>query len=118
MWLAGDPARHLITEAGETLLDESAAYGDETAVARDTAEGFSLNLLGRFALRAPSAWKRAVAIFEEVSAKYPCDLLIGDETYEISAAMGKRPELKKAPRNDLRLRRAGCDESKSAGAPG
>ena len=45
MWLAGDPARHLITEAGETLLDESAAYGDETAVAEDTAEGFSLNLL-------------------------------------------------------------------------
>ena len=38
-----------------------------------------------------------MAIFEEVSAKYPCDLLIGDETYEINAAMGKRPELKKAP---------------------
>jgi hypothetical protein len=70
-WLAGDPARHLIAEAGETLLDESATYGDETGVAEDAAEGFSLNLLGRFALRAPSAWKRAVAIFEEVSAKYP-----------------------------------------------
>ena len=95
-WLAGDPARHLIAETGETLLSESGAYGDETAVAEDTAEGFSLNLLGRFALRAPSAWKRAVAIFEEVSAKYPYDLLIGDETYEINAAMGKRPELKKA----------------------
>jgi predicted glycosyltransferase len=38
-----------------------------------------------------------VAIFEEVSAKYPYDLLIGDETYEIDAALGKRPELKKAP---------------------
>ena len=96
-WLAGDPARHLIAEAGERLLPESGAYGDETAVAEDTAEGFSLNLLGRFALRAPSAWKRAVAIFEEVSAKYPYDLLIGDETYEIDAALGKRPELKKAP---------------------
>ena len=47
----GDPARHLFTEASETLLDESAAYGDEAAVAEDTAEGFSLNLLGRFALR-------------------------------------------------------------------
>ncbi|HEX5911501.1 MAG TPA: glycosyltransferase, partial [Rubrobacter sp.] len=48
-------------------------------------------------LRAPSAWKRAVAIFEEVSSQYPYDLLIGDETYEINAALGKRPELKKAP---------------------
>jgi UDP:flavonoid glycosyltransferase YjiC (YdhE family) len=97
VWLAGEPAGHLIAEAGETLLPESAAYGDETGVAEDAAEGFSLNLLGRFALRAPSAWKRAVAIFEEVSAKYPYDLLIGDETYEINAALGKRPELKKAP---------------------
>jgi spore coat polysaccharide biosynthesis predicted glycosyltransferase SpsG len=52
MWLAGEPARHLIADAGEMLFDESAAYGDETAVAEDTAEGFSLNLLGRFALRA------------------------------------------------------------------
>jgi len=97
VWLAGDPARQVIAEADETLLPESAAYGDETAVAEDTAEGFSLNLLGRFALRAQSAWKRAVATFEEVSAKYPYDLLIGDETYEIDATLDKHPELKKAP---------------------
>ena len=97
MWLAGEPARHLIAEAGETLLPESAAYGDETGVAEDTAQRFSLNLLGRFALRAQSAWKRAVATFEEVSATYPYDLLIGDETYEIDAALDKRPEQKKAP---------------------
>jgi|SRR5215203_5593339 len=38
MWLAGEPARHLIAEAGETLLPESAAYGDETGVAEDTAQ--------------------------------------------------------------------------------
>jgi UDP:flavonoid glycosyltransferase YjiC (YdhE family) len=96
-WLAGDPARQVIAEAGETLLPESEAYGDETAVAEDTAEGFSLNLLGRFALRAQSAFKRTLATFEEVSARYPYDLLIGDETYEIDTALAKRPELKKAP---------------------
>ena len=38
VWLAGDSARQVIAEAGETLLPESAAYGDETAVAEDTAE--------------------------------------------------------------------------------
>ena len=96
-WLAGEPARQVIAEAGEMLLPESADYSDETDVAEDAAEGFSLNLLGRFALRAQSAWKRAVTTFEEVSAKYPYDLLIGDETYEIDAALDKRPELKKAP---------------------
>ncbi len=97
VWLAGEPASQVIAEAGETLLPESVAYGDETGVAEDAAEGFSLNLLGRFALRAQGAWKHAVATFEEVSARHSYDLLIGDETYEIDAALGKRPELKKAP---------------------
>lgn len=96
-WLAGEPARQVIAEAGETLLPESAAYGDETDIAENAAGGFSLNLLGRFALRAQSAWKQAVAAFEEVHAGYPYELLIGDETYEIDAALEKRPELKKAP---------------------
>jgi predicted glycosyltransferase len=96
-WLAGEPARQVIAEAGEKLLPESVAYGDETAVAEDTAEGFSFNLLGRFAMRARSAFERTVATFEEVSAKYPYDLLIGDETYEIDMALANRPELKKAP---------------------
>src|SRR5215207_104648 len=97
VWLAGEPARQVIAEAGETLLPESDAYGDETSVAEDAAEGFSFNLLGRFALGARSAFERTVATFEEVSAKYPYDLLIGDETYEIDMALEKRPELKKAP---------------------
>src|SRR5918994_7401358 len=97
VWLVGEPASHVIAEAGETLLPESATYGDETAVAEDAAGGFSLNLLGRFALRAQRAWRQAVATFEEVSARHPYDLLIGDETYEIAAALDKRPELKKAP---------------------
>jgi UDP:flavonoid glycosyltransferase YjiC (YdhE family) len=97
VWLAGEPASYVIAEAGETLLPESAAYGDETAVAEDAAGGFSLNLLGRFALRAQRAFKRTVATFEEVSSRYPYDLLIGDETYEIDIALDKRPELKKAP---------------------
>lgn len=97
VWLAGEPARQVIAESGETLLPESDAYGDETAVAEDAAEGFSFNLLGRFALRAQSVFERTVVTFEEVSAKYPYDLLIGDETYEIDMALADRPELKKAP---------------------
>jgi hypothetical protein len=38
-----------------------------------------------------------VSTFEEVSARHPYDLLVGDETYEIDMALDKRPELKKAP---------------------
>jgi predicted glycosyltransferase len=96
MWLAGDPARRLIAEAGETLLPETEAFAHETGVAENTSGEFSLNVL-RYALRAQSAWKRAVAAFEEVTAKYPYDLLIGDESYEITMALGDRPDLKKAP---------------------
>lgn len=96
VWLAGDPARRLIAEAGETLLPETEAFAHETGVAEDAAEGFSLNIL-RYALRAQGAWKQAVSAFEEVTARYPYDLLVGDETYEITTALSKRPELKKAP---------------------
>jgi len=95
VWLAGEPARQVIAEADETLLPESAALGDETSSVEDAAEKFSLNLMS-YGRRAQSAWKRTVSTFEEVSAKYSYDLLVGDETYEIDMALDKRPELKKA----------------------
>jgi UDP:flavonoid glycosyltransferase YjiC (YdhE family) len=96
VWLAGDPARRLIAEAGEELLPQAGAFAHETGVAEDTSEGFSLNVL-RYAMRAQGAWKRAVAAFEEAGATYPYDLLIGDEAYEITMALDKRPDLKRAP---------------------
>jgi hypothetical protein len=97
MWLAGDPARRrLIAETGETLLPETEAFAHETGVAENTSGEFSLNVL-RYALRAHGAWKRAVAAFKDVTARYPYDLLIGDESYEIDAALEEQPELKKAP---------------------
>src|ERR687897_2720429 len=96
VWLAGEPASQVIAEAGETLLPEAAAYGDETSSAEDASEEFSLNLMA-MGLRAQSAFKRTVAMFEEVSAKYLYDLLVGDETYEIAWTLGKRPEPKKSP---------------------
>src|SRR5215218_2483981 len=96
MWLAGDPARKLIAEAGETLLPETEAFAHETGVAENTSGEFSLNVL-RYALRAQGAWMRAVAAFKVVTARYHYDLLIGDERYEIDAALDEQPELKKAP---------------------
>src|SRR5215216_3202982 len=91
-WLAGEPARQVIAEAGETLLPEASAYGDETSSAEEASEEFSLNLMS-YGWRAQSAWKRTVATFEEVSAKYPYDVVVGDETYEIDMALAKRPKL-------------------------
>ncbi len=96
VWLAGDPARRLIAEAGETLLAESDAFSAETVSAEDAAAGFSLNLV-TYVRQAQHAWNRTVAAFAEVTARYPYDLLVGDETYEIAGALARRPELKKAP---------------------
>src|SRR5215218_1916795 len=64
-WLAGEPARQLIAEAGETLLPETATFGDETSSAEVASEEFSLNLMS-MGLRAQRAFKRTVAMFEEV----------------------------------------------------
>ncbi|HEX6758510.1 MAG TPA: glycosyltransferase [Propionibacteriaceae bacterium] len=94
--LAGDPARRLIEEAGETVLDESAALAGETGSAEETAEEFSLNLVA-YVRRAAGAWRRTVAAFAQVIAESRYDLVIGDETYEIAAALARRPALKRAP---------------------
>jgi UDP:flavonoid glycosyltransferase YjiC (YdhE family) len=96
VFLAGDPARQLIAEAGETVLPESRGFGEESTIAEESADGFSLDLMS-YGFRARKAMNRTVQTFEEINAKYPYDLLIGDETYEIFFAMGKKPELKKTP---------------------
>jgi hypothetical protein len=46
------------------------AYGDETSWAENASEGFSLNLMS-MGLRIQSAFKRTVALFEEVNASLP-----------------------------------------------
>jgi predicted glycosyltransferase len=96
VWLAGDPARRLIEEAGERLLPESSELPDETAIAEHAAKGASMNII-RYLLRARGAWKRTLTTFEKVTAEHPFDLVVGDETYEIEVALHDRPELKKAP---------------------
>jgi Glycosyltransferase family 28 C-terminal domain len=78
------------------VLPEAEAFGDENAIAEDSADGFSLNLMS-YGLRARRAFAQTVETFNRVSETYPYDLLIGDETYEIWFAMAKQPELKRAP---------------------
>ncbi|MGZ6576618.1 MAG: alpha/beta hydrolase, partial [Solirubrobacteraceae bacterium] len=72
-WLAGDPARRLIEEAGETLLPESSELPDETGAAERASRGFSLNIVS-YLLRARGAWKQTVASFEKVIERHAYDL--------------------------------------------
>ena len=93
VWLAGDPARRLLAEAGETVLPESAGFAEETGSAkrRRTARSDIVNFAAKVSR---GAWKRAVKAFEEVSAPMPADVLVGDEGYEVAIELAKRPELK------------------------
>ena len=45
VWLAGDPARRLLEDAGEILLPQSAAFAEETGTAEAAGEGSSLNVV-------------------------------------------------------------------------
>jgi predicted glycosyltransferase len=94
-WLAGHPATRVIEAAGESILPEAAVF-QETGFAEDSAEEFSLNLT-RYATRALGAWARAARAILNVTRRRSYDLVVGDETYELTIAFALAPRLKKLP---------------------
>ncbi|MGB7568647.1 MAG: glycosyltransferase [Chitinivibrionales bacterium] len=95
-WLASSPASLVIKEAGETLLPEAENYADETSAAENAAKGYRLEIL-KYLSNARESWTTNVRIFERVTSKGHYDIVIGDETYDLSVAQQKRPELNKKP---------------------
>ena len=88
-WIASPPADRLLAEAGENILPEARLYAEESALTESVACGFQLNIIkALFRLRSP--WKRNVELFKRVMHKYPFDLVVGDETYEIAIAFRKK----------------------------
>jgi len=88
-WLAAPPANAVLEEAGERLLSEAAMLADDTASAEDAADdGFKLNLL-KYLSHAIGAWKKNVTAFRAIMNRHTFDLIIADEAYEISMAIGK-----------------------------
>ena len=71
-WLAGEPARCMIAEAGETLLPEAHALGNETDLAEEISDGFSLNL-SQYAWRARHHWEQNIAAKEATWPPIPTD---------------------------------------------
>lgn len=95
-WLAGDPAKRLIADAGESLLPETDELGDDSGAAESISGRFSSNVVN-YGWAARDAWKRNVRTFKKVTEKYPFDLVVGDETYEITFTFAMRPEFKRLP---------------------
>ena len=88
-WLAAHPANLILTEAGEEILPEADQYADDNIPAENAASGFQLNLM-QYLSNANQEWKKNVDVFKQVIDKEHYDLIIGDETYEITIALKKK----------------------------
>jgi len=95
-WLAAHPATEFLENAGEKMAPGVGRYANDNIPAEKAASKGSLNLL-RYLNNAKKEWGQSVKVFEEITTKKPYDLAIGDETYEIMVAIGKKPSLKKTP---------------------
>jgi len=95
-WLAAPPASQILREAGEKLLPESADWIDYTVVAEKVAKRCRLDLI-KWLFLSRNDWEGNVEVFKRVLDRYPFDLIIGDETYEISVAVKRNRVIKKIP---------------------
>lgn len=95
-WLASHPASQIITEAGENLHPDAGQYANDNIPAESAAKDTQLNLL-KYLMNASKEWTRNFDVLTQVLDKEHFDLLIGDETYEITVGYQKKPHLKKVP---------------------
>lgn len=93
-WLAASPATDVLKEAGEKLVPGVDQYANENISAEQTAKGSKLNLLS-YLIKSRGEWKKNIAFFLNLISSRQYDLVIGDETYEISLALREHAELKK-----------------------
>lgn len=95
-WMAAHPASQVLQEAGEKLIPESDCWINYSAVAEKSAKRGSFNLImWLFQLR--KDWESNVSTFKNVLRDNRFDLIVGDETYEISVAVKKDPQIKNIP---------------------
>ncbi|HUU04703.1 MAG TPA: glycosyltransferase [Patescibacteria group bacterium] len=85
-WLAAEPARSVIEQAGERVVDEIDLYRNDSAQAEAAAKGTRLNLL-KYAYKALLAWLHNADVVKQIIERENYDLIIGDETYEIVVAI-------------------------------
>ncbi len=95
-WLAATPADRVLREAGETVLPDCADLADANAVAERAADGSRLSLI-RYGFSAARTWARNMAVLRRVTSRERFDLVLGDETYDVTLALKKNPSLKKFP---------------------
>ncbi|UCC11817.1 MAG: hypothetical protein JSW02_10800, partial [candidate division WOR-3 bacterium] len=88
-WIAADPARMVLEEAGEKLLPESEEWANENVVAESISKGGRFNL-AQYVMTIQDDWTKNVGVFYKAISKDKYDLVIGDETYELAIALREK----------------------------
>jgi UDP-N-acetylglucosamine:LPS N-acetylglucosamine transferase len=88
-WLAAEPAKSVIKEAGGEVEPEVEGYGNDTAVAQQTSNGTEINLYKYVtkAMKPSGEWAKNIEVLKKIIQRGDIDLVIGDETYEILIAI-------------------------------
>jgi UDP:flavonoid glycosyltransferase YjiC (YdhE family) len=95
-WLATPPASTLLEEARQNIHPLARQYSDENVIAEETAAGTRLDLV-KLLMKIRPSWSRNVEIFKDVVSSASYDLVVGDGTYGISAALKSDPGLRESP---------------------
>jgi UDP:flavonoid glycosyltransferase YjiC (YdhE family) len=89
LWMAGEPARSYLVQAGETLLASGEAYESDTESAESAASAGGVNLF-RYLMRARRLWANNAKVFADVVAREHFDAVVADEVYEVGVALIQR----------------------------
>ena len=95
-WMAEPPASDVLEKAGESLLPEASSLSSSSSELEGLASGYKANLV-KWVMNMRKGWSQNAKVYEGISKKYPFDLWIGDEPYDIMIAMHNNPSLKTCP---------------------
>jgi UDP-N-acetylglucosamine:LPS N-acetylglucosamine transferase len=85
-WIAHPLACKVLAQAGEAILPESQLSADYNQAALQTVTGFRFNIM-KYVGAIGTARAHNVDLFRQVITKYHFDLVICDESYELTMAM-------------------------------
>lgn len=93
-WLAGEPARRVIEDAGEYLLPECELLGKDSYLAEKVSDGYGLNV-NKYLFSVLLEWRKSILATRKLTKEKKFDLIIADEAYELIIAFLLFPGIKK-----------------------
>ena len=95
-WLADNPARTVLKQAGEKLLPEAEMLANGNRELESSAKDHGANLT-RWVMNMRKNWSKNAKIIIDLIHKHNFDLVVGDETYDLIIELLRDPSLKQFP---------------------